>query len=355
MTTLSLASAAADSLAPAAEAGLLRVRDLKKHFPVRRRQGLFKRERLTLKAVDGIGFNVGRGETLGLVGESGCGKTTAGRVILGLIPATAGDVRLGDSPNLLELSSGQWKPYRRRLQMIFQDPYSSLDPRMSVGAIVGEALAIHGLARGHRRERVAELLEQVGLAADASGRYPHELSGGQRQRVGIARALSVEPDLIVADEPVSALDVSIQAQVINLLIDLRERLGLAYVFISHDLSVIGHVSHRVAVMYLGKIVEIGPREAIFNHPRHPYTQILLEAVPKMDPATGARKIRLEGDVPSPINPPPGCPFHPRCPLATEACKTTVPALTERGPGHLAACIVTESGGACALPSSGSGT
>jgi oligopeptide/dipeptide ABC transporter ATP-binding protein len=341
MTTLAIASAAADPVAPSAEAGLLRVRGLKKHFPVRRSQGLFHGERLTLKAVDGVSFEVGRGETLGLVGESGCGKTTTGRLILGLIPATAGDVRLGDSPNLMSLASGQWKPYRRRLQMIFQDPYSSLNPRMSVGSIVGEALVIHGLARGHRRERVAELLEQVGLAADASGRYPHEMSGGQRQRVGIARALAVEPELIVADEPVSALDVSIQAQVINLLIDLRERLGLAYVFISHDLSVIGHVSHRVAVMYLGRIVEIGSREAIFNRPRHPYTQILLDAVPRRDPAGGARKIRLEGDVPSPIDPPPGCPFHPRCPRAIETCKARVPVLTERSPGHHDACLLNE--------------
>ena len=225
--------------------------------------------------------------------------------------------------------------------MIFQDPYSSLNPLLSIGSTVGEALVIHGLARARRRERVAELLEDVGLSADAAGHYPHELSGGQRQRVGIARALAVQPELIVADEPVSALDVSIQAQVINLLLDLRERHGLAFLFISHDLSIVGHMSHRVAVMYLGKIVEIGPRDAIFNQPLHPYTQILLEAVPKMDPKCGLPKIQLEGDVPSPINPPSGGPFHPRCPKAMAQCKTVVPTLKEHRPGQRAACLLYE--------------
>jgi oligopeptide/dipeptide ABC transporter ATP-binding protein len=329
--------------APAAADGsaLLRVRDLVKYFEIRQSGGWGWGERLMLKAVDGVGFDVERGETLGLVGESGCGKTTTGRLILRLIEATAGDIRLGGSPNLLTIPQRDWKPYRRRVQMIFQDPYSSLNPRMTIGATVGEALTIHKLATGRRRERVAELLEDVGLAADAAQRYPHELSGGQRQRVGVARALAVEPELIVADEPVSALDVSIQAQVINLLQDLRERYGLAYLFISHDLSVVGHMSRRVAVMYLGKIVEIGPRERIFNAPLHPYTQILLEAVPKMDPSSGARKIQLEGDVPSPINPPSGCPFHPRCPKAMAHCKTTVPQLKEHRPGQFGACLLHE--------------
>jgi oligopeptide transport system ATP-binding protein len=333
-------TAPAQPASPAGDA-LLRVRDLRKYFEIRRGGGWGWSEKLALKAVDGISFEVARGETLGLVGESGCGKTTAGRLILRLIEATGGDVRLGDSPNLLQIPLGDWKPYRRRIQMIFQDPYSSLNPRMSIGATVGEALIIHGLAKGRRRERVAELLEDVGLPADAAGRYPHELSGGQRQRVGVARALAVEPDLIVADEPVSALDVSIQAQVINLLQELRERHGLAYLFISHDLSVVGHMSRRVAVMYLGKIVEIGPRESIFNRPLHPYTQILLDAVPKMDPAAGVARIPLEGDVPSPIDPPSGCPFHPRCPKAMDHCKTTVPQLKEHRPGHFGACLLHE--------------
>ena len=320
---------------------LLRVIDLRKHFEVRRRGGWGWGEKQTLKAVDGVSFEIGRGETLGLVGESGCGKTTTGRLIIRLVDATGGAVHLGDSPNLLEIPQRRWKPYRRRIQMIFQDPYSSLNPRMTIGATVGEALTIHNLAKGRRRERVAELLEDVGLPADAANRYPHEMSGGQRQRVGVARALAVEPELIIADEPVSALDVSIQAQVINMLQDLRERHGLAYLFISHDLSVVGHMCRRVAVMYLGRIAEIGPRDGIFNEPLHPYTQILLEAVPKMDPESGVRKIALEGDVPSPIDPPPGCPFHPRCPRAMAACREVTPQLKEHRPGHQAACLLYE--------------
>ena len=320
---------------------LLRVAGLRKYFPVRIAKDGEGRTSALLKAVDGVSFTIGRGETLGLVGESGCGKTTAGRLLLRLIEPDAGEVYLGDSPDLMQIPLGHWMPYRRRVQMIFQDPYGSLNPRMTVRSIVGEALAIHKLARGRRPERVTELLDDCGLSADVAGRYPHELSGGQRQRVGVARALLVEPDLIVADEPVSALDVSIQAQVINLLEDLRRRYELSFLFISHDLSVVGHISHRVAVMYLGKIVEIGPREAIFERPLHPYTQALLAAIPKLEPKSGQKRILLEGDVPSPIDPPSGCPFHPRCPTAMPRCKTDVPTFTEHHPGHSASCLLYE--------------
>ncbi len=329
--------AAAARPAPQSDGVLLRAEGLKKYFPVKGRDAAGNP--LVLKAVDDVGFVIGRGETLGLVGESGCGKTTTGRLLLRLIEPTAGRLHLGDSPDLFQIPPRRWLPYRRRVQMIFQDPYSSLNPRMSIGSIVGEALVIHGLAKGRRAERVAELLEDCGLPADTAGRYPHELSGGQRQRVGVARALAVEPELIVADEPVSALDVSIQAQIINLLEDLRERYGLAYLFIAHDLSVVGHISHRVAVMYLGKIVELGPTKEVFSDPLHPYTEALLQAVPKMDPRSGQKKILLEGDVPSPINPPAGCPFHPRCPKATPECSTCVPKLEEVRPGHFVSCCL----------------
>ncbi len=327
--------AAASVQAPA----LLRVKELVKHF--RLRGGLLGGRAAVVRAVDGVSLEVAEGETLGLVGESGCGKTTLGRTIIRLIEPTGGEVYLEDSPNLLRLTSRQMLPYRRKLQMIFQDPYSSLNPRMTIGGTLAEPLKIHGLARGRRLERVAELLECVGLPSDAAGRYPHEFSGGQRQRVGIARALAVEPRLIIADEPVSALDVSIQAQIINLLQELQEKFGLAFLFIAHDLSVVGHMSHRVAVMYLGKIVEQGPKGAIFGAPLHPYTEALLKSVPKMDPDSGRKKIVLEGDVPSPINPPPGCPFHPRCPKALPACATTVPRFLEHRPGHWAACLLYE--------------
>ncbi len=324
------------------ELPLLRVEGLAKHFNVKGEMDRWgRRATHKLKAVDGISFHLARAETLGLVGESGCGKTTAGRLILRLIEPTAGRVFLDDSPDLMAIPPRRWLPYRRRMQMIFQDPYSSLNPRMSIGSTVGEALKIHNLAPGRCPERVVELLESCGLPADAARRYPHELSGGQRQRVGVARALAVEPELIIADEPVSALDVSIQAQIINLLERLRARLGLAYLFISHDLSVVGHMSQRVAVMYLGKIVEIGPRDEIFSKPLHPYTQALMQAVPKMDPKTRRQRFVLEGDVPSPITPPPGCPFHPRCPKAKDECRILTPKLKQHRPGHQAACLLYE--------------
>jgi oligopeptide transport system ATP-binding protein len=318
---------------------LLRVRNLRKFFTLK--GGLFGRAKVPLKAVDGVDLDLGEHETLGLVGESGCGKTTTGRLILQLIPPDPGsDIRYRDSKNLATLSPHQMLPYRRRLQMIFQDPYSSLNPRMTVGSIIGEALTIHRLAKGQAKwDRVAELLRAVGLNPAHIKRFPHEFSGGQRQRIGVARALAVEPEVIICDEPVSALDVSIQAQIINLLQELQERFGISYLFIAHDLSVVGHISHRVAVMYLGRIVETGQKGEIFERPLHPYTRLLLEAVPQADPSKrGPRKL-LEGDVPSPVNPPSGCHFHPRCPSAVPDCRVIDPVLTDEGGGHQVACIL----------------
>ncbi len=314
---------------------LLEVCDLKKYFPLR--GGLFSRKRGEVRAVDGVSVTLTPGETLGLVGESGCGKSTLGRAILRLIEPTSGSIRF-EGGDILRLERRELRGKRREMQIIFQDPYASLNPRMQVGDIVGEALAIHRIATGRqRRERVHELLRTVGLPPEAYHRYAHEFSGGQRQRIGIARALAVIPKLIVADEPVSALDVSIQAQILNLLLELQERFGLTYLFISHDLRVVEHVSDRVAVMYLGRIVELATRESLYKRPLHPYTQALLSAIPLPDPRRTKRRIILEGDVPSPINPPPGCAFHTRCPYAQARCREESPPSREIFPGHFASC------------------
>jgi oligopeptide transport system ATP-binding protein len=317
---------------------LVDVQDLKMYFPVT--AGLiFQRKVADVKAVDGVTFQIKRGETLGLVGESGCGKSTTGRAILQLYRPTAGRV-LFDGVDLTQLKGGDLRRFRRRMQMIFQDPYASLNPRMSVGSIIAEPLAIHNLAKGKaRKERVQELLSVVGLNPYYANRYPHEFSGGQRQRIGIARALAVEPDFIVCDEPVSALDVSIQAQIINLLEDLQDRFGLTYLFIAHDLSVVRHISDRVAVMYLGHIVELADRNELYEHPLHPYTKALLSAVPIPDPAIEAKRERiiLTGDVPSPLRPPPGCVFHTRCPIAIEECRERIPEWRQVGSDHWVAC------------------
>jgi len=318
------------------ENAVLKVLNLSKHFPIRK--GFFSQVTGHVRAVEDVSFFLRPKETLGLVGESGCGKTTTGRLILQLIRPTTGEVHVKGSPNLASLSNKQLLPYRRRMQMIFQDPYSSLNPRMTVGSIIGEALTIHKLASGKKKvERIQELLREVGLNPTSIKRFPHEFSGGQRQRIGIARALAVEPEVIIADEPVSALDVSIQSQVINLLERLQNEYGLSYVFVAHDLSVVGHISHRVAVMYLGRIVEIGSKVDLFETPSHPYTQALLAAVPKPDPnKRGARAI-LHGDVPSPANPPSGCVFHTRCPYRFEPCDKIAPPLRRMGGEHFTAC------------------
>ncbi len=316
---------------------LVVVRDLVKHFPVRR--GVFSRVAGHVRAVDGISFAIPRGKTLSLVGESGSGKTTAGRALLRLIEPTAGSIHF-DGIDVMALNSRELRGLRKRMQLIFQDPYGSLNPRMTVAAVLSEVLGVYGVVpRAERRGRVLEILDMVGLAPESADRYPHEFSGGQRQRIGVARALACEPDLIVADEPVSALDVSIQAQILNLLEDLQERLGLAYLFIGHDLSVVQHISDTVAVMYLGRIVEMGPVDTIFDATVHPYTKALLSAVPIPDPERKRSRILLPGDMPSPINPPPGCPFHPRCPDAQPECRQRVQRLVEVTPGHTAACHV----------------
>jgi oligopeptide transport system ATP-binding protein len=318
---------------------LVHVRDLKMHFPIT--QGIiFQRRVGAVKAVDGVSFDIVKGETLGLVGESGCGKSTTGRAILQLYRPTAGDV-IFDGENLPELKGEHLRRMRRRMQMIFQDPYASLNPRMTVGDIVGEPLVVHNISKGkERRERVQELLRVVGLNPYFVNRYPHEFSGGQRQRIGVARALAVNPDFIICDEPISALDVSIQAQIINLLEDLQAEFNLTYLFIAHDLSVVRHISDRIAVMYLGKLVELTDRAELYENPLHPYTQALLSAVPIPDPLVEEQRQRviLEGDVPSPVNPPIGCNFSTRCPVVMDICKEQEPEFLDSGDGHWAACF-----------------
>ena len=321
---------------PASDRPLLEVRGLVKNFPIG--GGLFSKKEF-VHAVRGVDLEVRTGETLGVVGESGCGKSTLGRCILRLIEPTAGSVRF-EGTDLSTLSPRDMRRTRRFLQIIFQDPYSSLNPRMRVGAIVGEGLAIHGLEdKATRRDRVLGLLGKVGLHASAYDRYPHEFSGGQRQRIGIARALAVEPRFIVADEPVSALDVSVQAQIVNLLQDLQQQMNLSFLFIAHDLRVVEHISHRVAIMYLGNIVELAASEELYRAPRHPYTKALLSAVPTPEPGRKRERIVLQGDVPSPVTPPSGCAFHPRCPHAIDVCRKETPALTTGARGHAVACHV----------------
>jgi oligopeptide/dipeptide ABC transporter ATP-binding protein len=320
---------------PASPPAVLDVRDLKKYFTIRK--GLLQRAAGSVFAVDGVHFSIGHGETLGLVGESGCGKSTIGRTILRLIEPTDGSIRF-DGRDITHLGKTELRPYRRQMQVIFQDPFSSLDPRMSAGDTVAEPLRVHGIARGREvTKRVAALFERVGLRKVQMDNYPHQFSGGQRQRVGIARALALQPKLIIGDEPVSALDVSIQAQVLNLMIDLQRELGVAYLFISHNLAVVEHISHRIAVMYLGRIVEYTDKETLFRRPLHPYTESLLSAVPIPDPTVKRQKRVLPGDVPSPIKPPSGCHFHTRCPYAFDRCRVEDPQLREVKPGQFVAC------------------
>ncbi len=332
----------AEAIKPAASGNILEVSDLKVHFPIH--GGLFLRQIGEVKAVDGVSFSVKPGETLGMVGESGCGKTTIGKALINLVRSTGGKIMFpgkdGTMTNIANLGRSAMRPFRSRMQMVFQDPYSSLNPRMSVEAIVGEPLDIHmpELGRKEKREKVAWLLEKVGLRAAYASRYPHEFSGGQRQRVGLARALATNPAFIIADEPVSALDVSIQAQIINLLQDLQDEFGLTYLFIAHDLSVVEHISDRIAVMYLGNMVELGSAYEINRHPLHPYTKALMSAAPLPDPyKTRGERIILKGDVPSPAAKPSGCGFRTRCPIARPDCALQVPQLLEMAPGHFAAC------------------
>ena len=322
---------------------LVRVEHLKKYFPITR-GAIFSRRMGDIKAVDDVSFDIYRGETLGLVGESGCGKTTAGRTIIRLYRPTAGHVYY-EGQDLAQMRGSELRHMRRRIQIIFQDPYASLNPRLTVGAIVGEPLEIHRAARGKEmRERVEELLQLVGLDPYFVNRYPHEFSGGQRQRIGVARALALDPEFVVCDEPISALDVSIQAQIVNLLEELQDKLGLTYLFIAHDLSMVRHISDRVAVMYLGKVVELSDRDTLYTNPLHPYTQALLSAVPIPDPVVEEKRQRiiLKGDVPSPANPPPGCNFNTRCPVAMDVCSEVDPEFIEVEPGHFCACHLVQS-------------
>ncbi len=321
------------------DAALLEIRDLRVHYPIT--SGLFAKQVGAVKAVDNVSFSIAKGETLGLVGESGCGKTSMARSIVQLVKPTGGSITF-DGQDLIKLKGGALRSMYRRVQFIFQDPYGSLDPRMTAGDIIGEPLQVHKLVKGKDayRSRVGELLSLVGLNPYMAGRYPHEFSGGQRQRIGIARALAVEPELLVCDEPVSALDVSVQAQIINLLEELQQQFGLTYLFIAHDLSLVRHISHRVAVMYLGKLVEVAESEELFSNPLHPYTQALMSAIPLPDPIEEATRERivLPGEPPSPANPPAGCVFHPRCPIAIEECSAGEPELREVAPAHWVACI-----------------
>ena len=319
---------------------ILEVKNLKLHFPIY--AGLFRRQVGAIRAVDGVNFKLRDGEVLGLVGESGCGKTTVGRTLLRLYDPTEGEIWYydedGEKSNLANINQRQMKPYRRDLRMVFQDPFSSLNPRFTVKDIIGEPLVIHGIAHGKENEkRVAELMESVGLNPQLMRRYPHEFSGGQRQRIGLARALALDPRLVIADEPVSALDVSVQAQVLNLLQQLKERLGLTLIFIAHDLSVVEHISDRIAVMYVGKIVEMTDTETLLSEPLHPYTEALLSAIPPPNPDIRMDRIQLTGEVPSPANPPSGCVFHPRCIYAKERCKVEIPELVENKTGHWVSC------------------
>ncbi len=331
--------APANGKAPGGEPDMVQVKNLVKYFPIR--GGILQRTVAQVKAVDDVSFNIKRGETLGLVGESGCGKTTVGRTLLRLIPATGGKV-IFEGRDVFSLAGPDLKAMRRDMQIIFQDPYSSLDPRMPIGESVGEGLLVHGMRDSKKRnEIVMEMLKRVGLEDYHARRYPHEFSGGQRQRIGIARALALRPKFIVCDEPVSALDVSIQSQVLNLLKDLQRDFGLTYLFIAHNLSVVEHISDRVGVMYLGKMVELTDRETLFRDPLHPYTKALLSAIPIPDPTLKRERIILQGEVPSPINPPSGCRFHPRCPVAIDRCKVDDPPFEELKPGHQVACHVAK--------------